>query len=503
MGQIPRPLQAYVVLAILGIFVATTAFLAYPQAGTSVSPVAVIPFASLPGGKDMPWMSQAIADTITTKLGKIHGLKVLERAQVEKALEELALEREGVVEKDKAAKVGKFIGAKGIIIGSYIVTKDDFLHITARLVHVESSEVLAGEQVTGEVHNAGDIFRAIEQLALRLSEKMGYELTEQERQAIAAVPTESVLALEAKTQAQTALNKGKEEEALRHLEEALKRDPDYEDAIELKASILNRQGRWFFSSRIYTIGPHGGLSGLKTPWNPANLAHSRGFSVIALVTYMTIMDIYIYSVNVSTALAGLHLGLSYVSWRITGIPLSSGGMGEDVADSIAVSVAVPLSDALSIGGSVKLLQERLLDETAAGYAFDLGLELTMANMTLSLLATDLPSLSKVWSFGGVDVFPPTLEGFLRIRIFESIFLQGEIKYANGGDIIGNIGLLWFVLPIIGVKAGLEPWRYGNQFSYLIGGVLRLGSVIGGVDLEIWTSALGQIYTTTGYVSATF
>lgn len=103
----------------------------------------------------------------------------MERSRIEAALEELGLLLQGIVDNATAPQVGRFVGAKGIILGSYIVTKDNFLRISVRLINAESSEILAGKQVTTEVRDAAYIFKAIDQLALALLEATGYKLTEQ------------------------------------------------------------------------------------------------------------------------------------------------------------------------------------------------------------------------------------------------------------------------------------------------------------------------------------
>jgi len=495
-----RVYRLYVVLSVLSIFIAETTFLAHSQTVIPVSPIAVIPFASLPGGKEMPWMSQAIADTIIAKLGKIQGLKVLERAQVEKALEELALERQGVVEKDKAAQVGRFIGAKGIVIGSYVVTSDGFLHIAARLVLVESSEVLAGEQVTGEVRNAGDVFRAIEQLALRLSERMGYKLTERERQAMAVVPTESIPALEAKTLAQTALNKGKEEEALAQVKKALEEDPEYREAREMESYIFARLGRWFFNSSV--ILP---IWGFKTPWNPAALASTHGVTLTgSVLTYKLLADdepsvdqIY-HTASLTLRLLGFHVGFSYAgySWSFE----HTGGRGDERGDGYALSIALPFGSRLSLGASLKFIQHTLLGHVGTASSFDVGLELASAAVTVDVLARDLPSLRKKWASGWTDVFTSAIEGLIRIKLLDVVFLQGELQYefypippredegvgGSEGAITAKAGVAFFIFPFLGLKAGILTYTAEGtllQLGYLVGAIVRVGGINVALDVQ--------------------
>lgn len=505
-------------LLILGIFFTAMLVPSYAETAVLISPIAVIPLQSLPGGKELPWMSQAIADTITTKLSKIRGLKVLERTQVEAALEELALALTGIVDKDKAAEVGKFLGAQGIIIGNYIVTEDDFLRITVKLIDVESSEILQSEQVTSEVRNAGDIFRSIDEITLELLEAMGYQPTGKEKQEITVVPTESIAALQAKTEAQTALNKGEEEEALELAIQALKEDPGYQEAKEIKSHILSRQGRWFFNSSIV-----GFTGGLKTPWNPASLVNTYGSSVMGFAADHALASVHMtyYSLSFTSIFAGVYFGFNYVNYRLGDIEMFDEwgnfiGMTEHLADGVAISIAFQLSTQFSIGGSFKHVRERLADQTGTLNSFDIGLEFASGGVVADILARDLPSLRKTWTTGVTDVFPSALEGLLRIRVLKNMYLQGEIEHTfplepSPGKGVGGFhgtrwkaGLLFFTLPSLGVKVGITS--SSKIRGYLLGGIIRLGNLNGGIDIE--TAPAQNFYSLgytviSGYISVTF
>jgi TolB-like protein len=121
-------------------------------------PVAVMTFKSLGGAPR--WLEAGIAETVTADLrrGKI---AVVERAQLDKALAELALKE---VDASTAAKVGKLVGARTIVVGA-VQEAASQLRLTARFVAVESGVVEEAASATGSLEK---IFALQDQLVDRL-----------------------------------------------------------------------------------------------------------------------------------------------------------------------------------------------------------------------------------------------------------------------------------------------------------------------------------------------
>ncbi|MEE8432090.1 MAG: CsgG/HfaB family protein [Candidatus Desulfatibia sp.] len=57
---------------------------------------------------------------LTTDLAKIKSLRVVERAKIAEIIEEMKLGQAGMLANDSAVLVGKIVGARNIVLGSYI-----------------------------------------------------------------------------------------------------------------------------------------------------------------------------------------------------------------------------------------------------------------------------------------------------------------------------------------------------------------------------------------------
>ncbi len=81
----------------------------------SIKKVAVLPFASPPGEFTV---GENVSDMLTTEMLMGGYFDVLERSQIQKLLEEQHLGLTGAVDVQTAQKLGKIVGAQGIVIGS-------------------------------------------------------------------------------------------------------------------------------------------------------------------------------------------------------------------------------------------------------------------------------------------------------------------------------------------------------------------------------------------------
>ncbi len=112
-------------------------------------PVAVIPFKNLNEEPALDWLRMGIAETMISDLKKSGKVRVVERDQIDRALSEVLLQqKDGTSEDATAVKVGKLVGAKTIVVGSFQKAGGD-LRINARFVSVETGIVLDTAKTTG------------------------------------------------------------------------------------------------------------------------------------------------------------------------------------------------------------------------------------------------------------------------------------------------------------------------------------------------------------------
>jgi curli biogenesis system outer membrane secretion channel CsgG len=81
---------------------------------TSLDRIAVLPFEP---GRESAFEGVMIADRLATHLAQEGFLKMIERMQVEKVMQESEFSRQTLVDSTSAAAFGKLLGADAIIIG--------------------------------------------------------------------------------------------------------------------------------------------------------------------------------------------------------------------------------------------------------------------------------------------------------------------------------------------------------------------------------------------------
>jgi hypothetical protein len=103
--------------------------------------VAVLDYeASAPGNKDM---GTQMADVLTARLSVEDSFQLVERSGISKILDEQKLKLVGLVDQEQAAKVGKLLGAKLMVMGKAFVM-DKKLMIVTKVVGVETGLVKGG-----------------------------------------------------------------------------------------------------------------------------------------------------------------------------------------------------------------------------------------------------------------------------------------------------------------------------------------------------------------------
>ncbi|MGE0352618.1 MAG: CsgG/HfaB family protein [Gemmatimonadales bacterium] len=117
-----------------------------PSAAQDTRPgIAVLPFAN--GGsygrdkEDFEALQQGIPAMLISELAVNPGARVVERSTINRILDEQNLARDGRVDANTAAQVGKLVGARYMIMGAFTDLYGKF-RIDARIVDVETSEII-------------------------------------------------------------------------------------------------------------------------------------------------------------------------------------------------------------------------------------------------------------------------------------------------------------------------------------------------------------------------
>jgi TolB-like protein len=95
-------------------------------------------------------------------------LQLIERDKIQALLKEIALGQSGSVDQSTAVRAGKILGAQSIVFGSFMVLGNQ-VRMDARIIKVETSEVIMAESVVGD---SGGLMNLAMELAGKIARSM-------------------------------------------------------------------------------------------------------------------------------------------------------------------------------------------------------------------------------------------------------------------------------------------------------------------------------------------
>ena len=117
-------------------------------------------------------LSKGIADMLIGELAANPNIRVVERDQIQKVLEEQKLSTDGKVDNESAVKVGKLVGAHYMVTGGFITDRSGRMRFTARVFNTETSLIVfpAAGGSNGVVNGKIDDFmELVVQLAAKIN----------------------------------------------------------------------------------------------------------------------------------------------------------------------------------------------------------------------------------------------------------------------------------------------------------------------------------------------
>ena len=162
-------MRSRLLLLFAAFFALVVVVVALPAAGEPGRvTVAVLRFENNTGDVALAWLGGGIAETLTTEFAAADRFRVVERAQIEKVVEELRFGLSGLVDPATAQELGRILGARYVIGGGY-QRFAGMLRIDARRIDTASGEVLETTSVTGP---EAELFTLQERLARQLMERI-------------------------------------------------------------------------------------------------------------------------------------------------------------------------------------------------------------------------------------------------------------------------------------------------------------------------------------------
>src|SRR5437762_2698557 len=173
-------------------------------------------------------LQKGIAGLMISDLAAGAAVRVVERDELQKLLDEQNLGAAGRVDPQTAAKIGKLVGARYVVLGTFIDFYGDF-RLDARLVNVETSEILKVEKDQAQRDH---LFQIIQNVAGRLMKDANLPpLPRQasEQRMSRQVPTE---ALTFYSRALLYQDRGQRDKAADMYQRAIAAFPEYAEAAE-------------------------------------------------------------------------------------------------------------------------------------------------------------------------------------------------------------------------------------------------------------------------------
>lgn len=194
--------------------------------------IAVFPFTNGgsygQGKEDFEALERGIAGMMISELAQNPAARVVERQEVQRLIDEQNLTAQNRVDPQTAAKVGKLVGARYVVAGTFIDFYGDF-RVDVRLVNVETGEIIKTESERMQREHMFDIIRNIAARLMRDANLPALQRPAGDQRMGRQVPTE---ALTYYSRALLYQDRGLKDRAVEMFNRALAIFPDYAEAQE-------------------------------------------------------------------------------------------------------------------------------------------------------------------------------------------------------------------------------------------------------------------------------
>jgi len=187
--------------------------------------LAVLYFRNLGTQSRLDPLQKGLAQILITDLARVKNLKVVERMKLQKLLEELEFAESDWVAHESAPRMGRLLGARRILQGGFTDLSEETIRIDASLTETESTQILEVDEITGELNS---LFQLQKRLVFQILDELDIEPTNEERESIQKIPTESLLAFLAYSKGLDFEDRGMFDEAEQEYQNAIELDPGFD-----------------------------------------------------------------------------------------------------------------------------------------------------------------------------------------------------------------------------------------------------------------------------------
>jgi len=197
--------------------------------------VAILYFRNLSQSNEMAPLLKGLADILTTDLGKVKRLRLVERIKLQVLLDEIKLAASEKFDQLQAPQTGKLLGASQLISGGITRLSETQLQINAGVVTTNTGTMRGdGAQAVGQV---SELLNLEKVLVFDLIQDLGITLTDAESEAIKPLPTKNILAFIAYSKGLDFEDRGLYEQAREQYAQAIKLDPSFAEAKQKQEQL--------------------------------------------------------------------------------------------------------------------------------------------------------------------------------------------------------------------------------------------------------------------------
>lgn len=207
-------------------------------------------------------LASGLAEFTAIDLSKVSSLRVVERQKIDALLNELKLAETGVSDPNTAPRMGRILGSRNVVTGNLIGLGKEELRLGGAIVNIAESSAVTTDPSEGKLKG---IFKLQKEFVFKIIDNLKIELTQEERDAIQKVPTESYLAFMAYCRGLGYARRGMYKQAAQEFQSAVKLDRGFQLA----------QNRYQQASMAAKAGPGGELSFSQFEQNVENVARDE------------------------------------------------------------------------------------------------------------------------------------------------------------------------------------------------------------------------------------
>ena len=192
--------------------------------------IAVLPFnngGSYGQGKeDFDALERGIAGMMISELSQNPAARMVERQEIQRLVDQQNLGAQGRVDPQAASKIGKLVGARYMVMGTFVDFYGDF-RVDVRLINTETGEVVKTESERMQRDHMFDIIRSIAARLMKDASLPALQRPASEQRMGRQVPTE---ALTYYSRALLYSDHGQKDKAVEMFNRAIAIFPDYAEA---------------------------------------------------------------------------------------------------------------------------------------------------------------------------------------------------------------------------------------------------------------------------------